>query len=91
VQNKLTEDEVKERADELSFPSSVVEYFQGYLGIPPFGFPEPMRTKVLKGRTLPNGKSCFDGRPGAELPPFEFEAEKRKLIEKFGPVIRCGG
>jgi pyruvate carboxylase len=39
VQNKLTEDMVIERAATLSFPSSVVEYFQGYLGIPPFGFP----------------------------------------------------
>lgn len=46
VQNELTEEEVLERADSLSFPGSVVEYFQGYLGIPPYGFPEPLRTKV---------------------------------------------
>jgi len=38
---------VIKRAEELSFPSSVIEYFQGYLGIPPFGFPEPLRTKVV--------------------------------------------
>lgn len=47
VQNELTEEEVLEKADSLSFPGSVVEYFQGYLGIPPFGFPEPLRSKVL--------------------------------------------
>jgi hypothetical protein len=28
VQNKLTEEDVRKRAEELSFPSSVVEYFQ---------------------------------------------------------------
>lgn len=46
VQNDLTEEEVIEKGDSLSFPGSVVEYFQGYLGIPPFGFPEPLRSKV---------------------------------------------
>lgn len=52
VANNLTENEVIEKAEELSFPNSVVEYFQGYLGIPPFGFPEPLRSRVLKGRTI---------------------------------------
>ena len=46
VQNKLTAEMVEDRAEELSFPSSVIEYFQGYIGIPPGGFPEPLRTKV---------------------------------------------
>ena len=39
VANNLTEEEVVAKAEELNFPTSVVEYFQGYLGIPPFGFP----------------------------------------------------
>ena len=47
VQNKLNAAMVEERAEELSFPKSVVEYFQGYIGIPPGGFPEPLRSKVL--------------------------------------------
>jgi pyruvate carboxylase len=55
MQNKLSEADVEARAEELSFPSSVVEYFQGYLGIPPFGFPEPLRTKVLAGRSFLSG------------------------------------
>jgi len=46
VQNKLTAETVLARADELSFPSSVVEYMQGAIGTPPGGFPEPLRTKV---------------------------------------------
>lgn len=69
IANKLTENEVVERAEELSFPNSVIEYFQGYLGIPPFGFPEPLRSRVLKGRTIEGTSSltCFDGRPGKTL------------------------
>jgi len=37
------------------------------LGIPPFGFPEELRKKIVKGKTLPNGKEVFEGRPGAEM------------------------
>jgi pyruvate carboxylase len=50
VQNKLTKEMVEDRAAELSFPASVIEYFQGYLGIPPGGYPEPLRTRVNIGR-----------------------------------------
>ena len=47
VQNNLTRAEVEERADELSFPLSVVEFLQGHIGIPHGGFPEPFRSKVV--------------------------------------------
>ena len=46
VQNNLTFDQVEERAGELSFPKSVVEFLQGYLGEPYQGFREPFRSKV---------------------------------------------
>uniref|UniRef100_A0A671Q430 pyruvate carboxylase n=1 Tax=Sinocyclocheilus anshuiensis TaxID=1608454 RepID=A0A671Q430_9TELE len=54
VQNSLTQAEVEERADELSFPLSVVEFLQGHIGIPHGGFPEPFRSKVEleRGKTL---------------------------------------
>uniref|UniRef100_H2LKX2 pyruvate carboxylase n=1 Tax=Oryzias latipes TaxID=8090 RepID=H2LKX2_ORYLA len=54
VQNSLTRQEVEERADELSFPQSVVEFLQGHVGIPHGGFPEPFRSKVEleRGKTL---------------------------------------
>jgi pyruvate carboxylase len=86
VANNLSEQEVIDRAETLSFPSSVIEYFQGYLGIPPFGFPEPLRSRVLKGRTIEgaNGLTCFEGRPGAQLAPYDFEAARGKLDEKWG-------
>lgn len=46
VQNKLSAKDVEERAEDLSFPSSVVEFMQGFIGEPHGGFPEPLRTKV---------------------------------------------
>lgn len=46
VQNKLSAKEVEEKAEDLSFPSSVIEFMQGYIGIPHGGFVEPLRTKV---------------------------------------------
>ena len=86
VANNLTEHEAIEQAEELSFPNSVIEYFQGYLGIPPFGFPEPLRSRVLKGRTIEgtNGLSCFDARPGAQLPSFDFDGTRAQLEDKWG-------
>ena len=84
VQNKLSREDVEEQASTLSFPQSVIEYFQGYLGIPHHGFPEPLRTKILQGKTLPNGKTMFEGRPGEELPVYNFEQARITLQEKFG-------
>ncbi|KAJ8308360.1 hypothetical protein KUTeg_013234 [Tegillarca granosa] len=82
VQNKLNAQMVIERAEELSFPASVIEYFQGYLGEPPGGYPEPLRTKILKG------KSKISGRPGESLQPFDFEKIKETLVEKHGSIVR---
>ncbi|XP_043540629.1 pyruvate carboxylase, mitochondrial-like, partial [Chiloscyllium plagiosum] len=46
VQNNLTAEDVEQDAEELSFPQSLVEFLQGYIGIPHGGFPEPFRSKV---------------------------------------------
>lgn len=46
VQNKLSAADVEANAENLSFPKSVIEFMQGYLGVPYGGFPEPLRTKV---------------------------------------------
>uniref|UniRef100_A0A8C6L6F9 pyruvate carboxylase n=1 Tax=Nothobranchius furzeri TaxID=105023 RepID=A0A8C6L6F9_NOTFU len=81
VQNNLTRAEVEERADELSFPLSVVEFLQGYVGIPHGGFPEPFRSKVLK--SLPR----IEGRPGASLPPMDFKALEEGLRAAHGDDI----
>lgn len=78
VQNKLTPQMVMDRAEDLSFPQSVIQYFQGYLGEPPGGFPEPLRTKILKGAPT------VDGRPGEHMEPLDFKAFKTDLEEKHG-------
>ena len=92
VANDLTEQEVIEKAETLSFPKSVVEYFQGFLGIPPFGFPEPLRTRVLKGKTIPgtDGLVQFEGRPGADLQAYDMAAAREKLEEKWGGEVDHG-
>eukprot|EP00761_Pharyngomonas_kirbyi_P011415 gb/GECH01011440.1/.p1 GENE.gb/GECH01011440.1/~~gb/GECH01011440.1/.p1 ORF type:complete len:1197 (+),score=375.79 gb/GECH01011440.1/:1-3591(+) len=77
VQNNLDEKTLLERAEELSFPSSVVEFFQGYIGHPEGGFPEPLRSKVLRGRPT------VSGRPGASMEPMDLDALKDKLSNKF--------
>jgi len=77
VTNNLTEAQVREQADTLSFPTSVVEYFQGAIGIPHGGFPQPLQQQVVKD--LP----VFAGRPGAELPPLDLEQAFADLRAKY--------
>lgn len=55
VQNKLTADDVLEKAEELSFPKSVIEFLQGAIGEPYQGYPEPLRSKVC----VPNVSQCL--------------------------------
>ncbi|XP_076758922.1 pyruvate carboxylase isoform X1 [Xylocopa sonorina] len=80
VQNKLSADDVLNKAEELSFPKSVVEFLQGAIGEPHGGFPEPLRSKVLKD--MPRVK----GRPGASLPPLDFDGLKSQLQESHPHV-----
>jgi len=82
VSNKLNYNDVIERAQTLSFPTSVVDFFQGYLGQPYGGFPEPLRSNIVKELAR------VDGRPGASLPAFDFEAKKQELINKYKRSIR---
>ena len=55
---------------------------------PPGGFPEPMRTNTLKGRTLPDGRECYEGRPGAELGDYNLEEATELLRKAYGAKIR---
>ncbi|XP_063976631.1 pyruvate carboxylase, mitochondrial [Diachasmimorpha longicaudata] len=80
VQNKLTADDVLNKAEDLSFPKSVVEFLQGAIGEPHGGFPEPLRSKVLKD--MPRVK----GRPGASLAPLDFGKLEKELRESH-PTI----
>ncbi|VDM62400.1 unnamed protein product [Angiostrongylus costaricensis] len=82
VQNRLTRETLVDRADDLPFPKSVVDYMQGYVGQPPYGFPEPLRTKVLRG------KPKIEGRAGENMPPMDFDKVKKELEEKHGRTLR---
>lgn len=79
--NSLSKADVLERAESLDFPSSVVEFFQGYLGQPVGGFPEPLRTRIIRN------KPRIDGRPGATMQPLDFKKIKAELRSKFGKHI----
>ena len=81
VQNKLSKQDVLDRAEELSFPKSVVKFMQGYLGIPYGGFLEPLRTRVLKGMKK------VEGRHGASMVPLDLDLLKSDLIEAHGNQV----
>lgn len=82
VQNDLSASDVEQRADDLSFPTSVVEFMQGNIGIPSGGFPEPLRTKILKGL------KPVVGRPGEHLPPLDFGKLKQQLELRHGRSMK---
>ena len=75
--------DIVEQADTLAFPESVVQYLRGEIGVPPGGFPEPLRSKVLKAR----GLEPIEGRPGAELADYNFEEAEALLKGKYGEII----
>lgn len=81
VSNKLSPEDVKARAKELDFPGSVLEFFEGLMGQPYGGFPEPLRTDALRGRRK------MDKRPGLYLEPVDFQKIKRDLGKKYGGGI----
>ncbi|WP_248624950.1 pyruvate carboxylase [Enterococcus cecorum] len=78
VQNQLTEEDLYEKGDTLSFPDSVVSFFEGQLGQPVGGFPEKMQKIILKGRP------AITVRPGQLAPAVDFEKVRKELAEKVG-------
>ncbi|XGW03860.1 hypothetical protein V3C99_015200 [Haemonchus contortus] len=82
VQNNLTRETLVDRADDLSFPKSIIDYMQGNIGQPPYGFPEPLRTKVLRG------KPKLRGRAGEMMFPMDFAKAKEELEAKYGRTLR---
>ena len=88
VSQNLTPEQVIEGASTLALPGSVVEFFQGVIGVPPAGFPEPLTSRVRKGRSLPDGTSHYEGRPGADMADYDFEEAEKALVAKYGVGIR---
>ncbi|KAI9205797.1 uncharacterized protein BJ171DRAFT_499624 [Polychytrium aggregatum] len=80
VSNKLTEQDIYDQAETLSFPKSVLEYFQGLLGQPSYGFVEPLRTRILTGKSL----KAIHERPGKNLPSLDLNLLKQDLEDHWG-------
>ncbi|MGO3912572.1 pyruvate carboxylase [Enterococcus viikkiensis] len=78
VQNDLTEQAIYDRGDELSYPESVISFFQGELGQPVGGFPEKLQQIILQGRP------AMQERPGKFAEPVNFEKVKQELQELIG-------
>ena len=83
VSNKLDYDGVIAKAEELDFPGSVLEFFEGLMGQPYGGFPEPLRTQALRGRRK------LDKRPGLTLEPLDLAKIKKDINEKYGGCSEC--
>lgn len=90
VANKLSAADVRHQAADpdaaLNLPTSAVEFLQGQLGQPTGGFPEPLRAQVLRKANL----TALDTRPGAELPPLDFDALKAELAAAYGDLSKDG-
>ena len=85
VQNELTPENIIEKGADLSYPDSVVSYFQGMMGQPAWGFPKELQKIVLKDI---KPITC---RPGELLPPADFEEAKtalRKVMDGAEPTER---
>ncbi|MDC7124894.1 MAG: pyruvate carboxylase [Spirochaetales bacterium] len=76
VQNDLTSENITQKGQSLDYPDSVVSYFKGMMGQPPWGFPEDLQKIVLKGETP---VTC---RPGELLEPIDFDAVTEN-IQKY--------
>ena len=83
VSNKLSYDDVQKKAKELDFPGSVLEFFEGLMGQPYGGFPEPLRSDALRGRRK------LDKRPGLTLEPMDLAKIKKDINQKFGSASEC--
>ncbi|HZK37853.1 MAG TPA: biotin/lipoyl-containing protein, partial [Clostridia bacterium] len=77
VQNDLDPENIYEKAKDMTFPESVVDYFKGMLGQPSGGFPKRLQDIVLKGETP------ISVRPGELLEPEDFGAIAKHLEEKY--------
>lgn len=83
VSNNLSYQDVLDKAEQLDFPSSVLEFFEGLMGQPYGGFPEPLRSQALRERRK------MDKRPGLYLDPVDLVKIKKDLKEKWGDATEC--
>ena len=73
VKNNVSAKDVIAKADELTFPQSVVDFMKGMIGQPYQGFPKELQKAILKG------EEPIDCRPGELLEPVDFETTKKTV------------
>ena len=78
--NGLSEQDIYERGQSLSFPESVVNLMKGELGQAPGGFPEKLQKIILKDQ------ESFIDRPNAHLEPLDFDKDYEAFQKRFKDV-----
>ncbi|HEV7226001.1 MAG TPA: pyruvate carboxylase, partial [Pirellulales bacterium] len=78
IANNLSVADVLDFNRELSFPESVIDLISGRMGQPPGGFPVKVQQRILRG------EKPLTERPGASLPPADFEASAKELEKRLG-------
>jgi pyruvate carboxylase len=79
VTNNLSPMDVLDPGKKLSFPKSVVEMMQGYLGTPQGGWPKVLQKIILNSA----GAKPLKGRPGTTLPKIDLNASRKELAKKL--------
>ena len=72
--------EAKGERHGLTLPNSVVDMFLGSLGQPDGGWPKALQQMILRDQ------KPIEGRPGASLPPVDFEETARIVEQRIGRV-----
>jgi pyruvate carboxylase len=84
VTNDLRAEDILRSETPLHFPQSVVEMMQGMLGTPDGGWPAAFQEVVLRSAHA----KPIEGRPGAALPPADFEKAAASLPPRTGGAPR---
>ncbi|OAA75477.1 pyruvate carboxylase [Akanthomyces lecanii RCEF 1005] len=84
VDRGLSATAIQQQASKLDLPQSVLEYFTGQMGQPFDGFPEPLRSDVLRGRPGNMAKQSRSAPASADL-----NSIRRHIASQFPgvPVI----
>ena len=81
VSQGLTRAEVEDPATDVAFPDSVIAMMRGELSQPVGGFPEGIRSKVLKG------EAPLADRAGLTIPAADLEAKRAEAEEAIGRPV----
>jgi pyruvate carboxylase len=73
IQNNLKPDDVIKKADQITFPKSVIDMMEGHLGQTLGGFPPELQKAILRDKTPINV------RPGELIPSADFDGNRKRL------------